>query len=248
MLAAAEAAYREVIEQQGWVEADVAACAVRNRLAEQFAVPPLLVHTRLVRWPCHVYGRIAQALAAEELTLPPLDWFVEEEAPRQRLLFETGTRYSKFMANTSAGIRAAQWGLFVNSLLVLVKLVSGIVGNSYALIADGIESSTDIFSSLVVWGGLQVAARPADESHPYGHGKAESLAAAVVALMLLGAAIRIAIAAVREILTPHHSPMPFTLSVVAAVVVVKEILYRNVFHIGETIGSTAVEDRCLAPP
>lgn len=88
VLAAAETAYREVVEQQGWVETDIAARAVRNRLAEQFAVPPLLVHTRLTRWPCHVYGRIAQALAAEELTLPPLDWFVEEESPRQQLLFE----------------------------------------------------------------------------------------------------------------------------------------------------------------
>ncbi len=87
VLTAASAAYREVVEQQGWVETDTAACAVRNRLAEQFAVPPLLVHTRLVRWPCHVYGRIAQALAAEEFDLPPVDWFIEEE-PRQRLLFE----------------------------------------------------------------------------------------------------------------------------------------------------------------
>jgi hypothetical protein len=89
LLTAAEMAYREVVEQQGWVETDVAAHAVRNRLAEQFAVPPLLVHTRLVRWPCHVYGRIAQALAAEEFTLPPLDWFEEEPGTaRQRMLFE----------------------------------------------------------------------------------------------------------------------------------------------------------------
>ena len=80
VLAAAETAYREVVEQQGWVETDTAARAVRNRLAEQFAVPPLLVHTRLIRWPCHVYGRIAQALAAEEFTLPPVDWFEEEPA------------------------------------------------------------------------------------------------------------------------------------------------------------------------
>ncbi|MDZ4657725.1 MAG: helix-turn-helix transcriptional regulator [Bythopirellula sp.] len=92
VLSAAETAYREVVEQQGWIETDVAAHAVRNRLAEQFAVPPLLVHTRLTRWPCHVYGRIAQALAAEERSLPPLDWFVEEEAPRQRLLFEKSPR------------------------------------------------------------------------------------------------------------------------------------------------------------
>lgn len=89
VLAAAEVAYREVVEQQGWVDTDTAARSVRNRLAEQFAVPPLLVHTRLVRWPCHVYGRIAQALAAEELTLPPVDWFEEEpKGERQGMLFE----------------------------------------------------------------------------------------------------------------------------------------------------------------
>lgn len=89
VLSAAEVAYREVVEQQGWVDTDTAARSVRNRLAEQFAVPPLLVHTRLVRWPCHVYGRIAQALAAEELTLPPVDWFEEEPGgAKQGMLFE----------------------------------------------------------------------------------------------------------------------------------------------------------------
>jgi transcriptional regulator with XRE-family HTH domain len=92
VLVAAETAYREVIEQQGWVDTETAVRTVRNRLAEQFAVPPLLVHTRLTRWPCHVYGRIAQALAAEELTLPPLDWFVDEPSPRQRFLFEKASR------------------------------------------------------------------------------------------------------------------------------------------------------------
>lgn len=88
VLAAAQDAYREVVEQQGWIDTDAAACAVRNRLAEQFAVPPLLIHSRLVRWPCHVYGRIAQALAAQEYTLPPIDWFIEEDSPRQQFLFE----------------------------------------------------------------------------------------------------------------------------------------------------------------
>ena len=88
VLAAAETAYREVVEQQGWVDAEIGARAVRNRLAEQFAVPPLLVHRRLVAWPCHMYGRIAQALAAQELTLPPVDWLVDDDAPRQRLLFD----------------------------------------------------------------------------------------------------------------------------------------------------------------
>ncbi|BBO32302.1 cation diffusion facilitator family transporter [Lacipirellula parvula] len=145
------------------------------------------------------------------------------------------------MASLEQGIKAAQTGLLVNCLLVIVKLVSGIVGHSYALVADAIESSTDIFSSLIVWGGLRVASRPADDDHPYGHGKAESLAAAIVALMLLGAAVSIAIVAVREIITPHHAPMPFTLAVVAGVVIIKESLFRTVFKVGDSIGSTSVK-------
>ncbi len=145
------------------------------------------------------------------------------------------------MRRLTQGVRAAQTGLVVNIVLVLVKLISGIVGHSYALVADAIESSTDIFSSLIVWGGLQVAARPADESHPYGHGKAESLAAAAVAVMLLGASIGIAVTAVREIITPHHAPRPFTLFVVAGVVVIKEVLFRTVLKVGNTIESTSVK-------
>jgi cation diffusion facilitator family transporter len=132
-------------------------------------------------------------------------------------------------------------GLLVNALLVAIKLIAGILGNSYALIADAIESSTDIFSSLIVWGGLSIASRPADEDHPYGHGKAESLAAAVVALLLIGAALGIVVAAVREILTPHHTPAWYTLVVVAGVVVVKETLFRTVLDVGDEIDSTAVK-------
>lgn len=145
------------------------------------------------------------------------------------------------MSVVHAGIRAAQLGLLINALLVAVKLVAGIVGNSYALVADAVESSTDIFSSLIVWGGLSIAARPADEEHPYGHGKAESLAAAVVALMLIGAAISITIAAAREIMTPHHTPAWYTLVVVAVVVFIKEVLFRRVLVVGSDINSTAVK-------
>ena len=119
--------------------------------------------------------------------------------------------------------------------------MAGILGHSYALVADAIESSTDIFSSLIVWGGLRVTTRPADEDDPYGHGKAESLAGAVVALMLIGAALSIAIVAVREIVTPHHTPAPFTLVVVAGVVVIKEVLFRKVLKVGQETGSTAVK-------
>ncbi|MBA3645210.1 MAG: cation transporter [Gemmatimonadaceae bacterium] len=141
---------------------------------------------------------------------------------------------------TTRGIRSAQAGLLINVVLVVVKLVAGIVGNTYALVADAIESSTDVFSSLIVWAGLSIAARPADEDHPYGHGKAEPLAAAVVSILLLGAALGISILAIREIRTPHHGPAPFTLFVALGVMIVKEILHRRVQKVGADVGGTAI--------
>jgi cation diffusion facilitator family transporter len=141
---------------------------------------------------------------------------------------------------TRRSIRWAQAGLLINAVLVLVKLFAGIVGHANALVADAVESSADIFSSLIVWMGLSIAARPADEDHPYGHGKAEPLAAAVVSLMLLGAAVGISILSIHEILAPQHLPAPFTLFVAAGVIFVKEILYRRVSRVGKDVGSTVV--------
>lgn len=145
------------------------------------------------------------------------------------------------MDATSRGIRAALLGLLVNGVLAGIKLIAGIAGNSYALIADAVESSLDIFSSMIVWRGLKVTARPADRTHPYGYGKAEALAAAVVSLMLLAAAAGIALAAVQEILTPHHTPAPFTLVVLLGVILIKETLFRRVFDVGSETGSRAVQ-------
>lgn len=139
------------------------------------------------------------------------------------------------------GIQAAQLGLLVNAVLAVVKLIAGVVGNAYALVADAVESSADIFSSIVVWRGLRIASREADEDYPFGYGKAEAIATAVVALMLLGAAVGIAVEAVREILTPHHTPAPFTLAVLVGVVIVKEVLFRRVVAVGNEVRSTAVK-------
>ena len=141
---------------------------------------------------------------------------------------------------TLRGVRLAQIGLLVNGLLAATKLAAGILGNSYALIADAIESFADLFSSLVVWGGVTIASRGPDESHPFGHRRAESRAAAVVGLMLLGAAITIGVASVREIITPHHLPAPYTLIVLVGVIVVKESLFRFVLKGATEIESSAV--------
>jgi cation diffusion facilitator family transporter len=142
---------------------------------------------------------------------------------------------------TLRGIRSAQLGLLVNAALAGVKLVAGLVGNSYALVADAVESTADVLASIAVWGGLAIAAQPADEDHPYGHGKAEPLAASAVALMLLGAAIGIAVEAIQEIRAPHGPPETWTLGVLVTVVVVKAVLSRRVLTVGSAIGSTAVK-------
>ncbi len=137
-------------------------------------------------------------------------------------------------------LRATFTGLAVNLALAVSKLLAGIFGHSHALIADAVESFADIFSSLIVWRGLVVAAEPADEDHPYGHGKAEPLATAVVSIMLLLAAAWIIVQAVREISEPHHAPAPFTLLVLIAVIVIKEGLFRFVLKESEIVESSAV--------
>ncbi|HSS75455.1 MAG TPA: cation diffusion facilitator family transporter [Thermoanaerobaculia bacterium] len=138
------------------------------------------------------------------------------------------------------GARAAQAGLLVNAGLALVKLLAGVLGNSYALVADAVESLADVFTSLIVWSGLRISIRSADEQYPFGYGKAEALSAVVVGLVLVGAAGGISIEAVREIRIPHHSPAPFTLVVLFGVIAVKEILFRRVFKVGAEVESTAV--------
>lgn len=141
---------------------------------------------------------------------------------------------------TRRGIRAAQTGLLVNAGLAITKLVAGLVGNAYALVADAVESMADILSSTIVWSGIRVAARDPDEEYPFGYGKAESLAGAVVSLLLVGAAVGIAAEAIEEIRTPHHTPAPWTLAVLVGVMIVKWGLARRVARVGSTLGSSVL--------
>jgi cation diffusion facilitator family transporter len=143
--------------------------------------------------------------------------------------------------NLQTGANVALLGFMVNVALASAKIVAGLIGHAYVLVADGIESALDVGGSIVIWGGLTVAARPPDKSHPYGHGKAEPIAAVVVALGVLGAALAIAIQSVREIFRPHHAPAPWTLAVLIVAVVVKESLFRYVIRLGRKVESTAVK-------
>jgi len=133
-------------------------------------------------------------------------------------------------------------GLVANTGLAFVKLVAGLLGNSYALIADAVESMADILASAVVWHGLNIASRPADREHPYGHGRAETLAALIVALMIIGAGVGIAVGAIGQITSPlpHDSPAFFTLWVLLGVVVVKETMFRVMQRVSSEVDSAAV--------
>ena len=145
------------------------------------------------------------------------------------------------VSNLQTGARVALLGLGINFVLAAVKIFAGVFGNAYVLIADGIESALDIGGSIVIWSGLKFAARPPDATHPYGHGKAEPIAAIVVSIGVLAAALGLAIQSVREIFLPHHGPAPFTLVVLIVVVIIKEFLFRYVNRIGRDVESTAVQ-------
>jgi cation diffusion facilitator family transporter len=138
-------------------------------------------------------------------------------------------------------MRLSVVSVVANVLLALIKGIAGVLGQSYALVADAAESILDIFSSLVVWGGLRFAAKPPDENHPYGHGKAEPLASIVVSLALLGAAVGIALASVESLKRAQEPPAMFTLYVIVGVLVIKETLFRMLRAAGRRYGSTALQ-------
>jgi len=138
-------------------------------------------------------------------------------------------------------IRTTQLGIAVSIVLVLVKAAAGHFGHSYALIADATETAADIVSSFLLWLGLRYSLKPADARHPYGHGKAEPLAAIVISLFLVVAAVWIAYNAIGFINTPHKGPEVFTLWILIAVIVIKESLYRYVLKVGEELNSQAVK-------
>jgi cation diffusion facilitator family transporter len=145
------------------------------------------------------------------------------------------------MDRLQRSVRATFVGLAVNVVLTTAKMAAGILGHSHALVADAVESLLDVFTSIIVWRGVVVAAAPADEEHPYGHGKAEPIAAAVVSASLLLAAAWIIFNAAREIPKPHPSPAPFTLAVLLVVVIVKEGLFRFLLRESNLAESSAVQ-------
>src|SRR6478735_5722905 len=139
------------------------------------------------------------------------------------------------------GIKLTYISIIGNAGLALVKGVAGVLGNSYALVADAIESTGDIFSSMLVLFGLRYASKPADENHPYGHGRAEPLITFIVVGFLVSSGVIICIESVKNIQTPHELPKPYTLYVLAGVIIIKEIFYRIVRRKSKEVDSTALQ-------
>ena len=139
------------------------------------------------------------------------------------------------------GTRAAAIGVVASAVLATTKIAAGLLGNSFALIADGVESVLDIFSGLLVWGGLRMSVLPQTARYPYGLGKAEPVASLVISTVLLLAAVGIAVGAVQEIVQPQAAPAGFTLIVLIGVLLTKEAMFRTLSARGRAIGSQALQ-------
>ena len=145
------------------------------------------------------------------------------------------------MTHEQTAIKATYFSLAGNISLAIIKGLAGFFGNSYALIADAIESSTDIFASFLVLFGLKYANRPADKNHPYGHGRAEPLITFLVVGFLITSASIIAYESIKNIGTPHELPKNWTLFVLAPLIIWKEISFRLVMKKAKETNSSSLK-------
>src|SRR5690554_855283 len=145
------------------------------------------------------------------------------------------------MTDSKQATRTVVFSILSNLLLAIIKFFAGVFGNSYALIADGIESTADVFSSLLVLFGIRYANRPPDENHPYGHGKAEPLMTFLVVGFLIVSAVVIAYQSIVNMQTTHEMPKAWTLYVLGAIIIWKEISYRKVMRSADKLNSTVLK-------
>lgn len=125
-------------------------------------------------------------------------------------------------------IRTSVYSILLNLAIAVIKWLTGVFGNSYALIADAIESTADVFSSLLVLIGLKASTKPPDDNHPYGHGRVEVLSTFSVVGFLLISATVIAYESIQNIRTPHEAPKGFTLIVLTGIIIFKELSFQYV--------------------
>lgn len=144
------------------------------------------------------------------------------------------------MNKSNTAIKTTYFSIIGNAGLAIIKGLAGLFGHSYALVADAIESSADVLSSVLVLLGLKYAKREPDKNHPYGHGRIEPLVTFVVVGFLIASAIVIAYEAIRHIRTPHQSPEPWTLLILGPIILWKEFSYRLVLKKSKQTNSTSL--------
>lgn len=145
------------------------------------------------------------------------------------------------LSNEKKAINTIVFSIVGNCFLALVKGFAGFFGNSYALIADAIESTTDIFSSILVLFGVKYANKPADKNHPYGHGKIEPLITFLLVGFLVISATFIAHESIQNIRNPHALPEKWTLIVLALIIAWKEVSFRIVIQKSKETNSSSLK-------
>ncbi|MEM0576428.1 cation diffusion facilitator family transporter [Flavobacterium polysaccharolyticum] len=145
------------------------------------------------------------------------------------------------MTNEQTAIKATYFSIIGNTSLAIVKGLAGFFGNSYALIADAIESTTDIFASFLVLFGIKYSNKPADDNHPYGHGRAEPLITFLVVGFLITSATIIAYESIQNIGTPHELPKSWTLYILGAIIIWKEYSFQLVMKRSKETNSSSLE-------
>jgi len=143
--------------------------------------------------------------------------------------------------NEQTAIKTTTFSIVGNIILSVIKGLAGYFGHSYALIADAIESTTDIFSSFLILFGIKYASKPADKNHPYGHGRIEPLVTFLVVVFLITSATIIAYKSINNIRTPHESPKSWTLIILGAIIIWKEFSYRLVFKKSKETNSSSLK-------
>ncbi len=145
------------------------------------------------------------------------------------------------MTNEQTAIKATYFSIIGNTSLAIVKGLAGFFGNSYALIADAIESTTDIFASFLVLFGIKYSNKPADDNHPYGHGRAEPLITFLVVGFLITSATIIGYESIQNIGTPHDLPKSWTLYILGAIIIWKEYSFQLVMKRSKETNSSSLE-------
>ncbi|MBM4222722.1 MAG: cation transporter [Gammaproteobacteria bacterium] len=137
-------------------------------------------------------------------------------------------------------IKTIRWSMLTNAVLAIIKIAGGYYGHSHALIADGLESTTDVFSSLVLLIAMHFACKKPDKKYPYGYGKLESFSSALSVIFLFICGLSICISSLQNLQTPHQSPDILTVYILCGILIWKELCFRFVLYSAEKTHSVAL--------